>query len=223
MRDESLRALLHRLPRDEFHRDHLVELLERCGYARPDDRIAALVRDGAILKFGGGWYALGEPFRRRSLHLRWLSNIMRASVLSLHYALWHYGAIPEHVEAFTAVSPLRSVSYSTPAGVFSYARIPGKSFRSGAAIATLKDSAGEDERFFIATPAKALSDLLWSEPSLSSSTDWEAYLEHDIRLDMEFLHRFSSAEVLKYAETYASRTIASFAFWLETREKNNVR
>ncbi len=212
--------LLHQLPRDEFHRDHLLELLERCGYPRPGDRISALRQEGAILKVAGGWYVLGDSFRRRSLHLRWLSNIMRASVVSLQYALWHYGLIPEHVEVLTAITPLRSAFYETATGLFSYLEVPRKAFRTGTTIALLPDSEGRDERFLIATPAKALADLVQSEHGLSASTDWRAYFEDDIRLYPEYAGVVSSVEMLTFAEAYASPTLTSLALWLEKKEES---
>jgi hypothetical protein len=104
--------LLQKLPRQEFPRELLVELLKKEGYAYPKDRISALLREEALLRVAKNWYVLGPKYQRRSLHLRWLSNVMYPSCLSLEYALWYYDMIPEHPEAFTAVSPLRDFSCS---------------------------------------------------------------------------------------------------------------
>jgi hypothetical protein len=79
----SAYELISDMPREEFTRDQLMRALVNRGYSRPDDRIASLVREGSIIRLAKGWYASGATFRRRPLHLRWLSNIMYVSCLSL--------------------------------------------------------------------------------------------------------------------------------------------
>ncbi|GAB6281059.1 MAG: hypothetical protein STSR0007_12080 [Thermovirga sp.] len=213
----SAYELISSMPRDEFHRDQLVEALVQGGYSRPDDRIASLVKCGAVVKVARGWYATGNAFRRRSLHLRWLSNIMYASCLSLNYALWHWGLIPEHVEALTAITPLRKAGFNTDIGRFLYTRVPNAAFSMGRTIAVVKDTAGGDERFFITVPEKALADVIWADRRVSPSTGWDEYLFEDLRIDESFIRGVSASMMLGFAEAYGSRKLASLASWFEER------
>lgn len=210
----SAYELLSNMPREEFHRDQLVEALVSRGYSRPDDRIASLVREGSMIRLARGWYASSAIFRRRPLHLRWLSNIMYVSCLSLNYALGYWGLIPEQVEVFTAITPLRGAAFDTDVGRFVYSEVPEAAFHPGRTIAALKDAAGGEERFFITVPEKALADLIWSDRRVLLPVDWEAYLFEDLRLEETFVGGIPADVMLGYAKVYGSRKLASLASWL---------
>jgi hypothetical protein len=194
-----------------------VEILRQKGYAYPDDRVEAMVKEGIVQAAALGWYVVGEKFRRRSLHLRWLSNVMRPSCLSMEYALRYHDLIPEDVPVLTAVTPLRSVAYDRPFGRFRYVRIPAAAFPPGQTIVTLRDSVGGEERFFLASPGKALADRVWIDRGIASAPpcDWERVLFEDLRLDEEGLARLPSEEMLRFAQAYRSRKLASLAAYLE--------
>lgn len=191
-----------------------MEILRQKGYAYPNDRIEAMVKEGIVQAAALGWYVVGETFRRRSLHLRWLSNVMRPSYLSMEYALRYHDLIPEDVPVLTAVTPLRSVAYDRPFGQFRYTRIPVAAFPPGQTIATRRDSIGGEERFFLASPEKALADRVWTDRGIASPCDWERVLFEDLRLDEDGLARLSSEEMLRFAQAYRSRKLASLAAYL---------
>lgn len=208
------------LPREEFNRDQLVKALVNRGYSRPDDRIASLVKEGSIIRLARGWYASGPAFRRRPLHLRWLSNIMYVSCLSLGYALSYWGLIPEQAEAFTAITPLRGATFNTGAARFMYFKVPYAAFGPGRVLAAAKDITGSEERFFIAAPDKALADLVWSDKRLKLPVAWHSYLFDDIRLERSSIEKMDPATMTGYAKAYGSRKLTSLASWL--REKGGM-
>ena len=213
----SAYELISDMPREEFTRDQLMRALVNRGYSRPDDRIASLVREGSIIRLAKGWYASGATFRRRPLHLRWLSNIMYVSCLSLSYGLSYWGLIPEHVEAFTAITPLRGATFDTGAGRFIYSQVPDAAFGPGRVIADVKDITGSEERFFIAAPDKALADFVWSDKRVKIPVDWSSYLFEDIRLERRSIETMNPAAMLGYARVYGSRKLASLASWLSEK------
>jgi hypothetical protein len=203
--------LISSLGREEFPRSRLVEILLQRGYRRPDDAIASLTAKGIIERVTREWFLLGPLWRRRSIHKRWLANqLLLPSTLSLEYALQFHGLIPESVEVFTSVTPLRSREYRSPTGTFTYIRIPEEAFCLGRTVATLPDSTGKSERFFIASPEKALADKIWLE-NLPSPVDWETYLIDDLRLDEDFWSKAKIDEILRFGKAYRSRKVTSLA------------
>lgn len=201
------------LKREEFPRSLLVEALSRRGYRRPQDCIASLAAKGVVQRVSREWFVLGPLWRRRSLHLRWLANqLLLPSTLSLEYALQFHGLIPESVEVLTSVTPRRSREYHSSAGSFTYSRIPEGAFRLGRTLATLPDSAGNEERFLVASPEKALADKIWLE-DLSPPIDWETYLAEDLRLEESFWTDANIGELLRFGKAYRSRKLTSLAFF----------
>ena len=203
--------LIAELGREEFPRGLLVEALLRRGYRRPQDCVASLAAKEVVQRVSREWFVLGPLWRRRSLHLRWLANqLLLPSTLSLEYALQFHGLIPESVEVFTSVTPQRSRQYLASPGTFTYARIPERAFSLGRTVATLPDSEGKGERFFVASPEKALADKIWLE-KLSPSVDWETYLAEDLRLEEGFWADADVDELLRFAKAYRSRKLTSLA------------
>ena len=85
--------------------------------------------------------------------------MLSASYVSLQSALAYYGMIPEHVPVTTSVTTSRPAHWETPLGVFDFRHIQ-IDFFDGNRLVDL----GEKQRAFIATPEKALLDLVYLEP-----------------------------------------------------------
>lgn len=203
--------LIAELGREEFPRSLLVEVLSRRGYLRPQDCIASLAAKKVVQRISREWFVLGPLWRSRSLHVRWLANqLLLPSTLSLEYALQFHGLIPESAETFTSVTPRRSREYRSPAGTFTYARIPEGAFGLGRTLATLPDSMGSTERFFVASPEKALADKIWME-DLPPSVDWETYLAEDLRLEESFWIDVNVEEFFRFGKAYGSRKVTALA------------
>ncbi len=151
------------------------------GYAKPRDRISALLADGSLIRLRKGLYVLGERYRRDPIRREYLANLIYGpSYVSLDYALSHYGLIPEHVEEVTSMTTGTSRRFDTPFGVFSYRFLPPQRYAPGV------HWAGEDEaRCLMASPEKALVDKVWADKRFSAASlkDVNAYLFDDLRLD----------------------------------------
>lgn len=115
---------------------------------------------GRIYQLRRGLYCLAPPFQKARPHPFLVANRMQpASYVSLQSALAHYGMIPEYVPVTTSVTTSRPAHWETPLGVYDFRHIQVGLF-DGYRLADL----GEKQRAFIASPEKALLDLVYLEP-----------------------------------------------------------
>ncbi len=132
------------------------------------------VKAGKITQLRREVYLLQEPYRAVSPHPFFIANLLRrASYISLQSALSHYGMIPEHVPVVTSVTGGRPEELATPAGRFLFRHIKRSGFFGFREIAI-----APDQRVRIATPEKALADLLY----LTLGSDQINYLT-ELRLE----------------------------------------
>jgi predicted transcriptional regulator of viral defense system len=118
------------------------------------------VKAGKVLQLRRGFYALADPWRRHPVNPLYVANrIKKASYVSLQSALAWYGMIPEYVPVTTSVTTGRPEILQTPLGSFSYQHIKPGWFLGYQQVKTV-----EDRVVFMATPEKALLDLLYLTP-----------------------------------------------------------
>ena len=88
-------------------------------------------------------------------------------------------------------------TFDTPVGRFEYRIISRKAFHIGVTSINKQNYA-----FLIATPEKALCDLIANSPkvNLRYLKDVEAYIEQDIRMDMEDFLRMDVSIFESYAK-----------------------
>ncbi|MCX7723165.1 MAG: hypothetical protein N2379_08945 [Verrucomicrobiae bacterium] len=136
-------------------------------------QFARWVKAGRLLQLRRGWYMLAEPYRKVQPHPFLVANrLKKASYVSLQSALAEYGLIPEHVPVVTSVTTGRPEEVRTPLGTFLYRHVAPAWFWGY----VQGDLAG-GQTAFIATPEKALLDLIHLTPGADSS----AFLE-ELRL-----------------------------------------
>lgn len=119
--------------------------------------------------------------------LYFISNhIYTPSYISLETALSHYGFIPEGVFKITAISTLKTQSFTTPIGIFSYQNLkPNLYF--GYQLASFGDF-----NFKIADPEKTILDYLYLHPDLK--TEDHFYEMRFNTLEMERQINFDTLE-----------------------------
>jgi hypothetical protein len=198
--NEPIRKMI---PYEEFDYQTLLGALK--GYARPRDRITTLLRKGVIIRVKKGLYVFGEHERRRPYSREILANLIYGpSYISLEYALWHYGLIPERVEAVTSVTVGRSRKFSTPLGLFAYRMIPMAAFRAGMDQMEMEDG----RSYLIAVPEKALADKLRADRvSIRSQRELQSWLFDDLRMDPAAIRDMQPARLEAYAGRYRSRKV----------------
>jgi predicted transcriptional regulator of viral defense system len=115
-----------------------------------------------VQKIRNGHYILTEKGLDTDT-LYFISNQMYApSYISLETALSHYGFIPEGVFKITAISTLKTQSFTTPMGVFSYQNLK-PSLYFGYNLIPFGDF-----NFKIADAEKTILDYLYLHPELNS-------------------------------------------------------
>ena len=146
-------------------------------------KIAALVDEGCLVRIKRGLYCLSPEISGMEPDLRVVANSLYApSYVSFETALSMYGLIPERVDETMSACAKRAKRFTTPLGSFSYRTVSRDWFPIGVRTA---DSDGVG--FLVATPEKALGDLLLARSNLriSSPDSLRSFLEEDIRLDFE--------------------------------------
>ena len=124
-------------------------------------QLSRWVKAGKLIQLAKGLYTLAEPYRKRAAHPFLLANAMKkASYVSLQSALAYFGMIPEHVPTVTSVTTQRPARVETPLGRFLFRHIK-KNWFSGYRQVDL----GAGQKTFIATPEKALLDLVYLTPA----------------------------------------------------------
>ena len=151
-------------------------------------QLSRWVEAGRLYQLRRGLYALAPPYQRIQPHPFLIANrLVRGSYVSLQSVLAHNSLIPEYVPVTTSVTPGRPYRWSTPLGLYEFRHLR-KDLLTGYRRTLL---AGGQEAF-VATPEKALLDLLYLEPD----ADTEEYLnelrlQHLDALDLGELHRLA--------------------------------
>jgi predicted transcriptional regulator of viral defense system len=141
---------------------------------------------GKIYQLRRGLYCLAPPFQKVNPHPFLVANrLITASYVSLQSALAYYGMIPEFVPRTTSVTTARPGHWETPLGIFDFRHIQ-VAFFDGYRLVDL----AEKQHAFIATPEKALLDLVYLEPG-GDSLDYlsELRLNNLQRLDWQLISR----------------------------------
>ena len=105
-------------------------------------------------------------------------------------ALRYYGLIPEAVYVHQSMTVKHSRSFQTPVGSYDYKYISREAFSIG-----VRGIHKGDYAFLIASPEKALCDLIANSPkvNLRYMKDVEMYLEQDIRMDMDEFYKMDGS------------------------------
>jgi len=141
---------------------------------------------GRLYQLRRGLYALAPPFQKVKPHPFVIANrLVPNSYVSCQSALAHYGLIPEYVPVTTSVTTARPARWDTPVGCFEFRHIKVDLLRGYRLV-----DVGHNQQAFVATPEKALLDLIHLQPR-GDSPDYlcELRLQNLDRLDMEELQR----------------------------------
>jgi predicted transcriptional regulator of viral defense system len=168
------------------------------GKVNPDSVRLQLTRwtnSGRVYQLRRGLYAIAPPYQKVKPHPFLIANRMqRASYVSGQSALAFYGLIPDTVQITLSVTTGRPERLKTPLGVFKFRHIKTELLR-GYRMTTLHSQKGSEQQALVATPEKALLDLVYLQPS----GDTPAYL-HELRL--QNLEQLNLDELGRQAEAF---------------------
>ncbi|MDW8319275.1 MAG: hypothetical protein RMN53_15705 [Anaerolineae bacterium] len=124
-------------------------------------QLARWTAAGKLYQLRRGVYALAPPYQKVKPHPFAVANaLVRGSYVSLQAALAHYGLIPEYTPVVTSVCGRRPGRWETPLGTFVYHHVKA-AWRHGYRLLDL----GAGQRALVATPEKALLDLVYLQPA----------------------------------------------------------
>ncbi len=189
------------------------------GDVNPDDvrrQLARWTRAGRLYQPRRGLYALAPPFQKIKPHPFPVANRMvRGSYVSCQSALAYYDLIPEHTPATVSVTTRRPARWETPLGVYEFHHVKPALLRG---YQLIEVSAGQ--RALVATPEKALLDLVYLQPGGDSPAYLrELRLQNLERLDLGELERWAvlaDSPKLRRAAAAVARLARSAAVEYET-------
>ena len=147
-------------------------------------QLSRWVKGRQLLQLRRGLYALAPPYRKVTPHPFLVANrLVRGSYVSLPSALAYHGLIPEHVPVTTSVTTTRPQRRESPFGAFEYHHVS-----PGAFGGYRREALGADQEALVATPAKALADLVRLVPGGDSA----AYLA---AMRLQSLDKIDPAEI----------------------------
>jgi predicted transcriptional regulator of viral defense system len=174
-------------------------------------QLSRWTKAGHLYQVRRGLYALAPPFQKVKPHPFLVANrMMRGSYISLQSALGYYGLIPDIVPVTTSVTTGRPNQWQTPLGVYTFQHIKTDLF-VGYRLVDL----GSNQHAFVATPEKALLDLVHLQPGGDSAE----YLQ-ELRLqDMERLDLEELQHQAELASSQKLRRAAAFVIKLAQAER----
>lgn len=167
-------------------------------YQAPNFKIHRWLDEAQLWSVKRGLYVVSPTLSKIPVSLPLVANqLYGPSYVSLEYALYYYGMIPERVAQVTSVSVKRGKHYENQLGRFSYQKLPVAYYALG--IDCVK--ASDNVTFMMATPEKALCDWLVLTPNLKiySVKSLRILLLDDLRLDVSFLQSLKPEVVKNFA------------------------
>lgn len=141
-----------------------------------------------IIRLKRGLYVVNPETNNSILNEFLIANhLYGPSYVSRQSALRYYGLIPERVYEITSMTTGHAKTYSNKIGNFSYLHCHNSYYHIG-----VKSLSENGISFMIASPEKALCDLMVYTPNLNLRYKSEliSYLEEDIRFDISQLKNF---------------------------------
>ena len=189
---ENLLEQLKFLP--HFSKDSLYQLGKQLGLADStvDTYVSRFLKYKEILQLKKGLYTSSDFFSKNKSDISYsfyLANIIRTpSYVSLWSALQFYNLTTEAIYSITSVTPKVTRNYTTKAGSFTYKSIK-KGLFSDFSLMQGKVTGEQTTRldFFIASPAKALFDLLYFKTHQFRGVRFEdvKILVEELRIDID--------------------------------------
>jgi predicted transcriptional regulator of viral defense system len=161
----------------------------------PKNKISALEKSGELIRLKKDLYVGSKSVISKELIANHLYGV---SYISLETALAYYGIIPERVYALRSMTTKRAKIFTTPLGNFEYKTVSAAYFSIG-----LRQEIVENQyTFLIATPTKAVCDMIIATPNLrlQSVKAMQNYLTEDLRIDFEVLKNLDKEIVRQCVE-----------------------
>ncbi len=162
------------------------------------EKVLALERQSKLIRLKRGLYVLNPAVSGVPLCTELIANHLYApSYVSMSTALRYYGLIPEAVFTIQSMTVKHSRDFETSVGRFQYTKMGRESFHIG--VVSIRS---DNYTFLIATPEKALCDLIANSPAVNLRylKDVEHFISEDIRMDLDDFRKMDSGIFRQYTE-----------------------
>jgi predicted transcriptional regulator of viral defense system len=155
-----------------------------------DTYISRFLKYKKIIRLKNGFYVASDFFNKNKADISYtfyLANVVRTpSYVSSWTALQYYNLATESIYTITSISPKVTRLYKTRAGTFSFQSINEELFSGFSLIKGASASSTSRFDFFMASPPKALFDLLYFKTHQFRSVQFEDVraLVEEIRVDI---------------------------------------
>jgi len=149
-------------------------------YGFDKNNLTRWVSQGLLIRLRNGYYSFPEYLGNRDFAFYLANRIYRPSYISLHTALAFYGLIPESIVHITSITTLKTASFTNSFGTFTYNTVKPELMFGYEPRPTVHDSRlTAHGSMLLATPAKALTDLLYLNPFYDTPAEME-----ELRIDL---------------------------------------
>ncbi len=175
------------------------------GYTNPNDFISRLVKSEELIRLKNGFFIIAEKIEKSPIPYEQIANLLYGpSYISFEWALSFYKMIPEGVYVITSTSASKSKTFTTPIGTFDYVYL--SHHRYAISIDQKENALG---KFLIATPEKALADLIHLKGKQLEGHDLLIDLIEDRKIDETLLKNLNKKHLAEIANNYKSRSVTN--------------
>ena len=140
------------------------------------------VRQGLLIRLRNGYYTFPEYMDDRDFAFYLANRIYRPSYISLHTALAFYSLIPESIVHITSITTLKTATFTNSFGTYTYNSVKPElmfGYESRSTSHESRDTRHVSPNLLLATPAKAIADLLYLNPFYDTQAEME-----ELRIDL---------------------------------------
>ena len=151
------------------------------------NKISELEKSGTLIRLKKGMYVVSPKESGKLVSLELIANhLYGPSYVSMESALRYYGLIPESVYTIQSMTTKHTREFKNTLGKFEFTQCPKAYFSIG-----IKQETKDNTAFLIASPEKALCDLILHTPNLNLRFQKNIlpYLEEDLRFDMDAFYQ----------------------------------
>lgn len=178
-------------------------------YKKPREAILRMLKNEELIRLKNGFYLISEKIIQGSTKVipyEQIANLLFGpSYVSLEWALSFYGMIPERVYTVTSMTLGRNKEYHTAVGDFSYFTLSPDRYSIGI---TQKKSSDFIGGFLIASPEKALADMVFKSCKNMDKEQLKEELLESKRIDRDCFHKLDKDLLENIAKSYHAKHVS---------------
>ena len=170
-----------------------------------NQKVAALEHSGKLLRLKRGLYVVNPAWSGKRVSSYLVDNhLYSPSYISMHSALRWYGLIPERVYLTQSMTIKHSRRFRNILGYYSYINVSRDYFAIG-----LRQEESDGSNFIVASPEKALCDLICYTPGINLRyiKEAQAFLEEYMRIDLDDIKDFNT-DIIKQCAATGKKTMS---------------